>query len=67
MKLLDAVVGSDKNRIISNDLKKKVLGSKMDVAVYFLDMLMQPNNFMNADALKVSFKADQIISLCNLA
>lgn len=67
IKLLEAVVGNEKNKMPSNDLKKRVLNNKLDVAVYFLDMLMQPNNFMNAEALKWNFKAEQIIALCNVA
>jgi len=43
------------------------LNNKFDIAVYFLDILMQPNVFMNAEALKVTFKSEQIINLCNLA
>ena len=44
-----------------------MLGSKLDIAMKFLDALMQPNNFMNADAIKFTFKAEDIISLCNVA
>jgi hypothetical protein len=39
----------------------------MDMASYFLDMLLQPSVYMNAEALKINFRADQIIALCNLA
>ncbi len=35
--------------------------------MYFLDVLMQPHNFTNADALNFNFRADQIIDLCDLA
>ena len=30
-------------------------------------MLMQPNVFMNAEALKINFMPEQIITLCNIA
>ena len=39
----------------------------MDIAYKYLDMLMQPNNFMNSEALKINFRAEDIINLCNLA
>ncbi len=60
------MVGGEKSKPPQVDLKKK-LNSKMDVAAYFLDMLLQPAVYMNAEALKVNFRADQIIALCNLA
>jgi hypothetical protein len=59
-------LGGEKTKPPQVDLKKK-LNSKMDVAAYFLDMLLQPAVYMNAEALKVNFRADQIIALCNLA
>ena len=68
MKLLDPVIGNDKNsKIGTAGLKTKMLNSKLDIAIKFLDALMQPNNFMNSDAIKMNFKSEDIISLCNVA
>lgn len=38
-------------------LKKNLMNNKLDIAAHFLDMLMQPNLYVNADAIKVTFKA----------
>ena len=48
-------------------IKPSKLNSKFDIALKFLDTLMQPNNFMNSDAIKLNFRAEEIISLCNIA
>ena len=45
----------------------KKMNGKLDIAMKFLDQLMQPNNFMNSDAIKITFKAEEIIALCNVA
>ena len=34
------------------------MNGKLDIAMKFLDQLMQPNNFMNSDAIKITFKAE---------
>ena len=44
-----------------------MLNGKLDIAFRFLDILMQPSNFMNSDALKITFKTEEIIALCNIA
>ena len=67
MKLMDPVIGNEKNKVIPSSLKTKTLGSKFDIAVRFLDVLMQPNNFMNAEAIKINFKSEEIIALCNIS
>ena len=51
----------------ASTLKTKTLGNKIDIALKFLDMLMQPNNFMNSDAIKINFRSEEIIALCNVA
>lgn len=66
MKLLEPVIGGNEKSKPIVDIKKK-LNSKMDIAAYFLDMLLQPGVYMNAEALKINFKAEQIIALCNVA
>ena len=66
MKLLDPVIGNEKNKGVPGP-KTKMLPGKLDIAVKFLDILMQPNNFMNSDAIKITFKSEDIIALCNVA
>ena len=66
VKLLDPVIGNDRNKIGAG-LKSKMLNSKLDIAMKFLDVLMQPNNFMNSDAIKFGFDSKDIIALCNVA
>lgn len=48
VKLLDPIIGNEKNKLPVANLKTKTLNNKMDIAIKYLDMLMQPNNFMNA-------------------
>jgi len=50
VRLLDPVIGNEKTKTIERtaDLKRRPLNNKFDIANYFLDMLMQPNVFMNA-------------------
>lgn len=71
VKLLEPVVGNaGEKKSLSGAATggvKRGLGARTDLAMFFLDALMQPQVFMNAEALKVSFKPDQIVSLCNLA
>jgi hypothetical protein len=67
MKLLDPVIGNEKQKAPVADLKRRPMGNKLDIAAYFLDMLMQPGVYMNAEAIKINFKSEQVISLCNLA
>lgn len=67
IKLLEPVIGNEKSRTSVASLKTKTLGNKMDIAYKYLDMLMQPNNFMNSEALKITFRAEEIINLCNVA
>ena len=64
MILGDPVIGNDKNKMAPG-IKSKMLNSKLDIAMKFLDILMQPNNFMNSDAIKLGVKAEDIIALCN--
>ena len=66
VRLLDPIIGNDKNKP-TMPLKKNLAGSKLDIAIHFLDILMQPQVFINADAIKITFKAEHIIQLCNVA
>jgi hypothetical protein len=47
MKLLEPVLGGEKSKAPAVEIKKK-MNSKMDIASYFLDMLLQPAVYMNA-------------------
>lgn len=64
---MDPVIGNERNRVVASSLKTKSLGSKLDIAGKFLDALMRPNDFMNAEAIKINFKSEDIIALCNVA
>jgi hypothetical protein len=46
---------------------KRPLTSKQDIPHLFLNQLMHPKNYLNAEALKINLKADHIIMLCDLA
>lgn len=55
--MLEPVIGNaDKNKQPYDFKKKTSLTNKQDIPHYFLDALLQPANFKNADAIKVQFK-----------
>jgi hypothetical protein len=45
---------------------KKNIASKQDLPHYFLNELLQPKRYMNADAIDIHFKAEHIHHLCNI-
>ena len=46
---------------------KRPLTTKQDIAHMFLNQLMHPKNYMNAEALKINLKAEHIIMLSDMA
>ena len=46
---------------------KRPLTTKQDIPHMFLNQLMHPKNYMNAEALKINLKAEHIIMLSDMA
>jgi len=64
---MEPIIGNLGNRIKSNVDIKRPLTTKQDIPHFFLNQLMHPKTYLNADALKVNFKPEHIIMLCDLA
>jgi protein phosphatase len=50
-----------------SEMIRKPLTTKQDLPHFFLNNLMHPKNYMNAEALKISFRPDHILMLCDMA
>ncbi len=64
---MEPIIGNLGNRNKSNIDIKRPLTTKQDIPHLFLNQLMHPKTYLNADALKVNFKPEHIIMLCDLA
>ena len=63
----EPVIGGNGNRNrVSSDIRRP-LTSKQDLPHFFLNNLMHPETFKNAEALKINFRSDHIIMLCDMA
>ncbi len=61
----EPIIGNEKLK--GNYDIRKPLTSKQEIPHFFLSVLIQPNTFMNSDALTTTFKPEHIIALCNMA
>ena len=61
---MEAVYGNKSKT--AGDIKRPITG-KQDIPHMFLNQLMHPANYMNADGLKINQKAEHIIMLCDMA
>ena len=64
--MLDPVMGNSSQVRPQYDIKRP-LTSKADLPHYFLNELLQPKKFMNAEAIDIYFKPEHIHHLCNMA
>ena len=66
--MMEPIIGSNDKRAKTGmpDVRKP-LTSKQDIPHMFLNQLMHPNSFKNAETLKVSLKSEHILTLCDLA
>lgn len=64
--MMEPIIGSVEKRTKTGDIRKP-LTSKQDIPHLFLNQLMHPSSFKNAETIKVSLKAEHIVALCDLA
>ena len=65
--MMEPIIGSLGNRNKSNLDIKRPLTTKQDIPHLFLNQLMHPKNYLNAEAVKVNLKPEHIIMLCDFA
>lgn len=64
---MDPIIGNIGNRNKTNVDIKRPLTTKQDIPHLFLNQLMNPLKFLNSEAVKINFKPENIIILCDLA
>lgn len=62
--MMDPVYGNKSKQPVE---AKRALTAKQDIPHMFLNQLMHPKNYMNAEALKFNMKSEHIIMLCDMA
>ena len=63
----EPVIGGVANRNRGTSDIRRPLTAKQDLPHFFLNNLMHPENYKNAEALKMNFRVDHIIMLCDMA
>lgn len=63
----EPVVGGVGNRNRNTSDIKRPITSKTDLPAYFLNALMCPESYKNPEAIRVNFKSEHIILLCDMA